>query len=103
MVFSQRTGDGEELEISAQWCGTRYQVTMRGFADVLEATVKDWPDVPDEAYWTLVSVPFLTLVACCVWLRVVWPCPEAAPKEFTPATLLENPTESSSLQGTSAG
>lgn len=79
---------------------------MRDFAEVLEETVRDWPDVPNETYWALVSLPFLTLVACCVWLRVVWPCPEAAPKEFTPATLgvAGKATESSSLQqGTSAG
>lgn len=80
---------------------------MRSVAELFEQTVRDWPDVPKETYWTLISLPFLTLAACCVWLRVVWPCPEAAPKAFSPAKLLDKKaTESSSLQqqpGTSNG
>lgn len=57
------------------------------FAEVLRETIEEWPQVPDETYWTLVALPFVTLALCCVWLRVVWPCPDAAPKDFTPATL----------------
>lgn len=77
---------------------------MRSLAEIAEQTVREWPDVPGETYWTLVSLPFLTLAACCVWLRVVWPCPDAAPKDFAPAALLDKKaTESSALQGTSAG
>lgn len=55
--------------------------------EVLRETIEEWPQVPDETYWTLVALPFGTLAACCVWLRVVWPCPDADPKEFSPATL----------------
>lgn len=77
---------------------------MRSVAEIVEQTVREWPDVPGETYWTLVSLPFLTLGACCVWLRVLWPCPDAAPKDFAPATLLDKrATESSSLQGASTG
>jgi len=38
--------------------------------------------VPDETYWTLVALPFVTLALCCVWLPVVWPCPDAAPMKY---------------------
>lgn len=90
-----------------QPCGkiARTPAAMRSLLEIAEQTVKDWPNVPDETYWTLATLPFLTLAACCVWLRVVWPCPEAAPKDFAPATLLDKKaaTESSSLQGTSTG
>ena len=55
--------------------------------DVLRETIEEWPRVPSETYWTLVALPFVILVVCCVWLRLVWPCPEPDPKDFTPATL----------------
>lgn len=82
---------------------------MRGLGEIVDQTIHEWPNVPDETYWTLLALPFLTLVACCVWLRLLWPCPEAAPTEFSPATLLDKSgadgevNESSSLQGTSNG
>ncbi|CAM9649289.1 unnamed protein product [Ectocarpus sp. 12 AP-2014] len=84
---------------------------MRSFSEILEQTIHEWPNVPDETYWALVSLPFLTLVACCVWLRVVWPCPtrENNLKDFTPATLLGDAggggsvTERSALQDPSNG
>ncbi|CBN74986.1 conserved unknown protein [Ectocarpus siliculosus] len=84
---------------------------MRSFSEILEQTTHEWPNVPDETYWALVSLPFLTLVACCVWLRVVWPCPtrDNNLKDFTPATLLGDAggggsvTERSALQDASNG
>ncbi|CAB1096208.1 unnamed protein product [Ectocarpus sp. CCAP 1310/34] len=84
---------------------------MRSFSEILEQTIHEWPNVPDETYWALVSLPFLTLVVCCVWLRVVWPCPthDNNLKDFTPATLLGDTggggsvTERSALQDASNG
>lgn len=84
---------------------------MRSFPEILEQTIHEWPDVPDETYWALVSLPFLTLAACCVWLRVLWPCPTPDDnlKGFTPATLFGNAegsgsvTERSALQDASNG
>lgn len=47
---------------------------------ILRDTMEDWPNVPDETYWVLMSLPVLTLLSCCLWLRVLWPCPEPRPK-----------------------
>lgn len=78
---------------------------MTALRGVLKDTIENWPDVPDAAYWTLVSLPFLTLVTCCVWLRLIWPCPEVAQKDFTAATLVGDgsATEGTSLQNGTNG
>lgn len=68
----------------------RPRTSTMTLGEVLRETIEEWPQVPDETYWTLVALPFVTLAACCVWLRLVWPCPEAAPKDFTPATLAQS-------------
>ena len=44
--------------------------------------MEDWPNVPDETYWILMSLPVLTFVSCCLWLRLLWPCPESSPRPF---------------------
>ncbi|CAM9737457.1 unnamed protein product [Pylaiella littoralis] len=77
---------------------------MRSMAESFEQTVREWPDVPQETYWALISLPCLTLAACCVWLRVVWPCPEAAAKQFSPVKF-KTParTETSSLNTSDNG
>lgn len=73
---------------------------------VLQETIENWPDVPAVTHWTLVALPFLTLAACCLWLRVLWPCPEAAPKDFSPVSLAKGAsamTEGTLLQHSSNG
>lgn len=49
-------------------------------SEILRETMEDWPNVPDETYWVLMSLPLLTLLSCCLWLRVLWPCPESRPR-----------------------
>lgn len=49
-------------------------------SEILRETVEDWPNVPDEAYWVLMSLPLLTFLSCCLWLRVLWPRPESRPR-----------------------
>lgn len=69
-----------------------------GVTHALHETIVSWPDVPQSSYLVLLSLPFLTFAACVVWLRVLWPCPEAAPKQFEPVSMImEDSTEATAL------
>ncbi|CAN0429622.1 unnamed protein product [Ascophyllum nodosum] len=45
------------------------------YSSMLEALIDDWPNVPVGITWGLVAIPIVTLVACCLWLRIFWPGP----------------------------
>jgi hypothetical protein len=42
---------------------------------MLQAMIDEWPNISPEIMWGLVAIPATTVVACCLWLRVLWPSP----------------------------
>lgn len=68
-----------------------------GIAEIVHDTITDWPQLSSESRWVLLSLPFFTLVGCVIWLRVLWPCPEAVPKDFEPVSSMKDNTEATSL------